>query len=68
MEQLLLLKVVLIQFLIDFAEQYLNVLACSSRRVKDFVDWIQEQDFYDNTIPAMRSFGDHADERRHRDL
>lgn len=29
--------------------QYSNVIACSSARVSEFVSWIQEQDFYENT-------------------
>ena len=29
--------------------QYANVLACSSNQVSEFVSWIQQQDFYDNT-------------------
>ena len=29
--------------------QYANVMACSSKQVKEFVDWIQEQDFADDT-------------------
>ena len=33
----------------DRAEQYENVLSCSSRQVYEFVRWIQGQDFYENT-------------------
>ena len=40
-----------------YDEQYYNVLACSSRRVKEFVDWIQAQDFYENTTIII--CGDH---------
>lgn len=40
-----------------YDEQYFNVLACSSKRVNDFVEWIQEQDFYDNTTIVI--CGDH---------
>ena len=29
--------------------QYANVMACSSRRVAEFVKWVQSQDFYENT-------------------
>ena len=32
-------------------------MACSSKRVTDFVNWIQEQDFYENTTIVIS--GDH---------
>lgn len=38
-------------------EQYKNVISCSSKRVGEFVKWIQEQDFYDNTTIVIA--GDH---------
>ncbi|MBQ5742611.1 MAG: LTA synthase family protein, partial [Clostridia bacterium] len=41
----------------DFPEQYENVLACSSRKVAEFVAWIQAQDFYENTTVVL--CGDH---------
>ena len=37
--------------------QYANVMACSSRRVAEFVKWVQEQDFYENTTIVIS--GDH---------
>lgn len=37
--------------------QYANVMACSSAQVGEFVRWIQEQDFYDNTTIVI--CGDH---------
>ena len=37
--------------------QYANVLACSSRQVADFISWIQEQPFYENTTIVIS--GDH---------
>lgn len=36
---------------------YANVLACSSRQVAEFVDWIREQPFYENTTIVIS--GDH---------
>ena len=36
---------------------YYNSLACSSKQVKEFVDWIQKQDFYENTTIVI--CGDH---------
>ena len=36
---------------------YANVMACSSRQTADFVAWIQEQDFYENTTVVL--CGDH---------
>lgn len=41
----------------NFDEQYENVLACSSRQVLDFVNWIKKQDFYENTTIII--CGDH---------
>lgn len=38
-------------------EKYKNVISCSSKRVGEFVDWIKEQDLYDNTTIVIS--GDH---------
>ena len=38
-------------------DQYANVMACSSKKVTEFVKWIQEQDFYENTTIVIS--GDH---------
>ena len=37
--------------------QYANVLACSSKKVFEFIRWIQQQDFYNNTTIVIS--GDH---------
>ena len=37
--------------------QYGNVLACSSARVAELIDWIKAQDFYENTTIVL--VGDH---------
>ena len=37
--------------------QYANVMACSSRQVADFVNWVREQDFYEDTTIIIA--GDH---------
>lgn len=37
--------------------RYANVMACSSRQVTEFVRWIQQQDFYENTTIIIS--GDH---------
>ncbi len=43
----------------DFGDnQYANTFACSSRQVFDFVRWIQQQDFYENTTIVLT--GDHT--------
>ena len=39
------------------ADQYSNVLSCSSRQVGEFVEWIQQQNFYENTTIILS--GDH---------
>ena len=39
------------------AEQYENVIECSSRQVDAFVKWLQEQPFYENTTVIIA--GDH---------
>jgi len=41
----------------QYEEQYSNVLACSSRQVYEFVEWIKEQPFYENTTIVIS--GDH---------
>ena len=38
-------------------DQYSNVMACSSRQVAEFIQWIQEQPFYENTTIIVS--GDH---------
>lgn len=37
--------------------QYANVMACSSKQVKEFVDWCKTQPWYDNTTIVIN--GDH---------
>lgn len=39
------------------ADQYSNVMACSSRQLGEFIQWIQKQDFYENTTIVL--VGDH---------
>lgn len=42
----------------DFGDnQYANVMACSSRQIAEFVRWIQQQSFYENTTIIL--CGDH---------
>lgn len=41
----------------EFAEQYENVIACASRQAAAFVEWVQQQDFYENTTIVI--CGDH---------
>ena len=41
----------------NYEEQYPNVLACSSKQVYEFVAWIKEQSFYENTTIVIS--GDH---------
>ncbi len=38
-------------------EQYKDVISCSSKRVGDFIKWLQKQDYYDNTTIVIA--GDH---------
>ena len=40
-----------------WGEQYENVISCSSKQVYDFVEWIKQQDFYENTTIIIA--GDH---------
>lgn len=42
----------------DHEENYENVISCSSRQVAAFVEWIQQQDFYENTTVIVT--GDHC--------
>ena len=40
-----------------YEEQYANVLACSSRQVAEFLDWLKAQPFYESTTVIIS--GDH---------
>lgn len=40
-----------------YGSDYENAIACSSKRVYDFVRWVQKQDFYENTTIVIT--GDH---------
>ncbi|MCR5542977.1 MAG: LTA synthase family protein [Eubacterium sp.] len=42
----------------EFDDQYENVIACSSKQLGEFVEWIKEQPFYDNTTVILS--GDHC--------
>jgi phosphoglycerol transferase len=39
-------------------DQYANVMACSSRQVSEFVTWLSQQDFWENTTVIIS--GDHT--------
>ena len=41
----------------DYEDQYSNVIACASRQLDEFLNWIKEQDFYENTTIVIA--GDH---------
>ncbi len=40
------------------SNQYANVMACSSRQVAEFVNWLSQQDFWENTTLIIS--GDHT--------
>lgn len=40
-----------------FDSQYKNVINCSDHQLNEFIDWIQQQDFYENTTIVLS--GDH---------
>ena len=41
-----------------WGEQYENVISCSSKQVYDFIQWVKQQDFYENTTIVIA--GDHV--------
>lgn len=41
----------------EYDEMYANVVSCASRQAGDFIAWIQEQDWYENTTVVV--LGDH---------
>ncbi len=41
----------------NFDEQYENVIACSNRQINDFINWVKDQPFYENTTIVIA--GDH---------
>ncbi len=40
-----------------YDEQYANVISCADRQILSFVEWLREQDFYENTTVII--IGDH---------
>ena len=42
----------------NYEESYENAIACASKQVCDFVQWLMEQDFYENTTIVIT--GDHC--------
>lgn len=41
----------------EFEDTYSNVLSCASRQLGSFVEWLQQQDYYENTTVVI--VGDH---------
>ena len=41
-----------------WGEQYENVISCSSKQVAEFIEWVKQQDFYENTTIIIA--GDHV--------
>ena len=41
----------------DYEENYENVYSCASKQLNEFINWIMEQDFYENTTIVIT--GDH---------
>ncbi len=41
----------------EFEDNYSNVYACASRQAVEFIEWVKQQDFYDNTTIGIA--GDH---------
>lgn len=42
----------------DFTIAYANAIACSDAHISSFVEWIQDQDFYEDTVIVI--VGDHS--------
>lgn len=40
-----------------YNEKYENVVACASKQINDFVSWVKQQDFYEDTVIVIA--GDH---------
>ncbi len=41
----------------EYSEQYENVFSCADRQLSEFIEWLKEQPFYDNTTIVIT--GDH---------
>lgn len=41
----------------EYGNQYADVMACASRQIAEFISWIQQQPFYENTTIVLA--GDH---------
>ena len=42
----------------DYKQQYSNVIKCSDRQIYGFIEWLKQQDFYENTTVVL--LGDHT--------
>ena len=42
----------------EYNDQYSNVWRCASRQLADFIQWLKEQEFYDDTVIVIA--GDHC--------
>ncbi len=40
-----------------YDDQYSNVISCADTKVKEFLEWLEKQDFYDDTVVIL--VGDH---------
>ena len=40
-----------------FDDDYSNAIYCSAQQINEFIEWVEEQDFYDNTLIVIN--GDH---------
>lgn len=41
----------------DYEEQFSNVISCADKQIANFIDWVQQQEWYDNTTIII--VGDH---------
>lgn len=41
----------------EYSEQYANVISCADRQIVEFLDWLRQQDYYENTTVIV--VGDH---------
>lgn len=42
---------------VKYDDQYSNVISCSDSRIYEFLEWVKEQDFYEDTVVVL--VGDH---------
>jgi len=47
----------------DYAQQHSNVVSCADRQIDEFLEWLADQDFYEDTVIVIAGDHNNMDER-----